>query len=742
MSLFADSGNTDIEGATVLNACYGGTAALLNALTWVDSPSWDGRFAVVIAADIAVYADGPARPTGGCGSVAMLIGRNAPLQIDMRTRTTFSNHCWDFFKPNMDSEYPEVNGSLSQTCFLTALDDCYGRFKTKHLRSHGSARAIDETDYFLFHSPYNKLVQKAFARLLFHDASTAWKEGHVTSTSATLEKWLKVPIAETYEDKGLEAALKSLAAARYESKVAVSCELSKRIGNTYTASVYMNLANLVSEYGATLHDKTITLFSYGSGALASMFAVHPSNDLHSTDERFSLATMKAALNIKERLAQRLQKSPGDLALALEAREKAHALIPFRPAFSTDELALGTYYLEEINSSYERHYRRKETNTTSSVSYSKLKPSKSLSFHHQNGEDLGGIVLEDLPSEWQNSRSLLSSPSTLPRSKGLASATSPLLSLPRNKTFVWASGRPNVKVVVTGVAAALPGRGSVAMMEGTNNIHRIINGEMLISPIPDYVKDQMIEKNVIEIKKGQVGKSTRQRVSSYSEQINVCASIGKFDLTKYGLEKSIVHTMDTAVQVAIAAGLEALKEARIVSGVGVGTSGWVLPESMQNSTGIVYATSFPALDTAIAEVSKFYNTKTITGVSIPTLISGLRSRLEGALGGEALSAATEAALQELEKWSEAAAESEKISLSSGGKGTAEYEFDRKFLFRVLVLGNAQLAQIIKAKGPNMQTNAACAGWFIVGRGEDTPFHVPYGIFFSSQALLKRWHWPTT
>ena len=38
----------------------------------------------------------------------------------------------------------------------------------------------------------------------------------------------------------------------------------------------------------------------------------------------------------------------------------------------------------------------------------------------------------------------------------------------------------------------------------------------------------------------------------------------------------------------------------------------------------------------------------------------------------------------------------------------YEFDRKFLFRVLVLGNGQLAQIIKARGPNIQTNAACAG----------------------------------
>ena len=101
MSLFGD--NTDIEGATVVNACYGGTAALLNALLWVDSSSWDGRYAIVVAADIAVYADGPARPTGGCGAVALLIGRDAPLVIDLRTRCTFATHVWDFFKPNMDS---------------------------------------------------------------------------------------------------------------------------------------------------------------------------------------------------------------------------------------------------------------------------------------------------------------------------------------------------------------------------------------------------------------------------------------------------------------------------------------------------------------------------------------------------------------------------------------------------------------------------------------------------------------
>ena len=36
----------------------------------------------MVCADIAVYASGNARPTGGAGAVAMLIGPNAPLVIE------------------------------------------------------------------------------------------------------------------------------------------------------------------------------------------------------------------------------------------------------------------------------------------------------------------------------------------------------------------------------------------------------------------------------------------------------------------------------------------------------------------------------------------------------------------------------------------------------------------------------------------------------------------------------------
>lgn len=354
MSLFADSGNTDIDGATVVNACYGGTAALLNALAWADSSAWDGRFAIVVAADIAVYAAGPARPTGGCGAVAMLIGRDAPLRIDLQTKATHASHVWDFFKPIMDSEYPEVNGALSQTCYLRALDDCYNRFIEKTRRIRSITPAVRETDYFLFHSPYNKLVQKSFARLVYLDILS----GAESDPAGTLSRWREVAPDRTYEDKELEGALKALANPLYTSKVSLGCEISRQIGNTYTASVYMNLACLVSTLGDQLINKRVTLFSYGSGALASMFSIDPVPS-NGVEERFSLSKMQAALDISARLRNRKRCQPAELTAALEAREHAHGKAPLVPTFPIEAVEKGTFYLEEITSHYERIYRQRE-----------------------------------------------------------------------------------------------------------------------------------------------------------------------------------------------------------------------------------------------------------------------------------------------------------------------------------------------------------------------------------------------
>lgn len=168
MKLFGD--NTDIEGVTSYNACYGGTAALFNSIAWVESSEWDGRFALVICGDIAVYAAGPARPTGGCGTVAMLVGPNAPLVMEPGVRATHALDVYDFYKP-FHSEYAQVDGALSQWAYLSSVDTTYTRYKAKYAARNPSAAPLSTThfDFFAFHSPYNKLVQKGFARMSYMD---------------------------------------------------------------------------------------------------------------------------------------------------------------------------------------------------------------------------------------------------------------------------------------------------------------------------------------------------------------------------------------------------------------------------------------------------------------------------------------------------------------------------------------------------------------------------------------------
>ena len=104
--------------------------ALINTLNWISSPYWDGRYGIVVAADIAVYEDGPARCTGGAGAIALLIGPNGKIVFN-RERATFIDHVYDFYKPVPSSEYPTVDGKLSIECYLNAVENCYFKLKEK-----------------------------------------------------------------------------------------------------------------------------------------------------------------------------------------------------------------------------------------------------------------------------------------------------------------------------------------------------------------------------------------------------------------------------------------------------------------------------------------------------------------------------------------------------------------------------------------------------------------------------------
>lgn len=78
---------------------------------------------------------------------------------------------YDFYKPHLSSEYPEVDGPLTQTSYPGTLEKAYDHFRqkeSKRLGGQGDMKdvSLDDFDFLVFHSPYGKLVQKGFARLV------------------------------------------------------------------------------------------------------------------------------------------------------------------------------------------------------------------------------------------------------------------------------------------------------------------------------------------------------------------------------------------------------------------------------------------------------------------------------------------------------------------------------------------------------------------------------------------------
>ena len=64
-------------------------------------------------------------------------------------RSTYMAHVYDFYKPDLNSEYPRVNGKLSIQCFLKALDVTYKGYKTKAARMKNKDVDMGYFDYMV-----------------------------------------------------------------------------------------------------------------------------------------------------------------------------------------------------------------------------------------------------------------------------------------------------------------------------------------------------------------------------------------------------------------------------------------------------------------------------------------------------------------------------------------------------------------------------------------------------------------
>ncbi|XP_076284474.1 hydroxymethylglutaryl-CoA synthase [Lasioglossum baleicum] len=352
MQLFQPHGNADIEGVDSTNACYGGTAALFNAVSWVESSAWDGRIALVVAADNAVYAPGAARPTGGAGAIAMVVGPDASIILDRGTRSSYMEHAYDFYKPDLNSEYPIVDGQLSIKCYLNAVDKCYQTYCDKVKKKYKENISLDSFDAVLFHSPYGKLVQKSFARLAYNDFLNVPKN-RAAEQYPDLVKFHDMKREDTYSNRDIEKAFTTISKAAFEKKTLPSLLISNQVGNMYTPSVYCGLASLlVSKPVKELAGSKVGLFSYGSGLCSTMYSITITKD------ESKLAQLVSSLSyIKTQLDAREKVSPIDYTKVLEWRQQNCHSAPFSPKSSVSSMFPGTYYLEQIDEKYRRTYKR-------------------------------------------------------------------------------------------------------------------------------------------------------------------------------------------------------------------------------------------------------------------------------------------------------------------------------------------------------------------------------------------------
>jgi len=349
--LFNEQGAYDFEGVDTINACYGGTAALLNTVGWVESSAWDGRYGIVVCGDIAVYEEGPARPTGGCAAVAMLVGRDAPIAFAPSVRASHMEDAYDFYKPHTDSEYPVVFGHESNECYLRALDSCYQRFCEKWQRKVGSYFDLDSAAHVVLHSPYNKLVKKSGARLLYNDWVRNPDAEKFASCADDLAEWRGVAPESTYTDRALEKHFVNLARPMYETKVEPSVSLPAQLGNSYTASMYTGLQSLVNSW-AELPDpssalgRTVLMFSYGSGLAATLYPLEVVGDTQYIAELGQVA---------DRLEARTKASPAEFTAALAEREDRYGKFDWSPDVDESNFFPGTYYLKHVDEHGRRSY---------------------------------------------------------------------------------------------------------------------------------------------------------------------------------------------------------------------------------------------------------------------------------------------------------------------------------------------------------------------------------------------------
>lgn len=239
-------------------ACYSATVALQLALAFIRQHP--DKKVLLIASDIARYGLNTAGESSqGCGAVAMILSANPRMIAFDPEYGAVTENVMDFWRPNY-ADAAFVEGKYSSKLYLNMLE------KTWHQYHELTKRGFTDHDYYCYHMPVPRLVEKA--------------HHHLTKI----------------------CGMDKLSDLAFDKQVGRSLEYGRQIGNSYTASLYVGLASLFDLTQEDLTGKRIGFYSYGSGCVAEFFSgvVQPGyKKMLNTIEHQKLLAERTALTYPE-----------------------------------------------------------------------------------------------------------------------------------------------------------------------------------------------------------------------------------------------------------------------------------------------------------------------------------------------------------------------------------------------------------------------------------------------------------
>lgn len=204
----------------------------------------------------------------------------------------------------------------------------------------------------------------------------------------------------------------------------------------------MNLVCLIAQKANELAGKRVLVYSFGSGALATMFQI---TGRKPTTHKFTLERMASTVNLMDRLLDRETVTPEELSEAIRIREKNVNRGGFVPQYSVSSLFPGTFYLEEVRPDFTRVYLRKPPTAPRikglfyPVHGSKVIMVEKILTPREGTQVLSPQVREvDMPSEHESSATPSASSSTTAVAPPLSSST--MGRVPRAFTFPAQEGQ--------------------------------------------------------------------------------------------------------------------------------------------------------------------------------------------------------------------------------------------------------------------------------------------------------------